>query len=69
MEASVEPDHIPGAAEKVEEEAHKHGVKPAADIRGKFADLWPEDESLDEFVATIRRWRDGWRALKPNNEK
>jgi hypothetical protein len=22
------------------------------------ADFWPEDESVDEFIATIRRWRD-----------
>ena len=22
------------------------------------ADFWPEDEDIDEFVATVRRWRD-----------
>lgn len=25
-------------------------------------DFWPEDESCDDFIAEVRRWRDGGRA-------
>jgi hypothetical protein len=43
----------------VETLARKQGVGPfnfaAARQLGKF---WPEDESVDDFVTTVRRWRD-----------
>lgn len=37
--------------------AHEQGVEPIQDIDSLRADFWPEDESVDEFVATIREWR------------
>lgn len=33
------------------------GVSPVNDLDDLVADFWPEDESVDEFVATIREWR------------
>lgn len=39
--------------------AEEQGVKPLDfDALRKKADFWPEDESIDEFIATIRKWRD-----------
>jgi hypothetical protein len=37
--------------------ARQHGVDPIEDIRSLERDAWPEDESFDDFVATIREWR------------
>jgi len=43
----------------VETLAKQQGVGPfnfaVARQLGKF---WPEDESIDEFIATVRQWRD-----------
>ena len=42
----------------IEELAHQQGVEPVqslADLRGDF---WPEDESVDDFIKTVREWRD-----------
>ena len=38
--------------------AEEQGIKPLDwdAIRSK-ADFWPEDESIDEFIATINEWR------------
>jgi hypothetical protein len=39
--------------------AEEQGVKPLDfDALQKQADFWPEDESIDEFIATVRKWRD-----------
>jgi hypothetical protein len=39
--------------------AKKQGVEPFdfAKARSK-ATFWPDDESIDDFIATVRRWRD-----------
>jgi hypothetical protein len=37
--------------------AREQGVGPIRDFDALRADFWPEDESADEFVETIRRWR------------
>ena len=38
--------------------AEEQGVKPLDwnEVRAK-ADFWPDDESIDEFIATIEHWR------------
>ena len=35
----------------------RQGSKPLTRIEDLRADFWPEDESVDEFVESIRRWR------------
>jgi hypothetical protein len=35
----------------------RQGVKPIANFDDLLGDFWPEDESADEFVAAVRRWR------------
>jgi hypothetical protein len=37
--------------------ASEQGVEPADDFDALLGDFWPEDESVDEFVATLREWR------------
>ena len=37
--------------------AHEQAVGPIRDFDALRADSWPEDESVDEFVETIRKWR------------
>ena len=34
-------------------------AKHAAHVLTIVADFWPEDESIDEFIATVREWRRG----------
>lgn len=38
--------------------ADAQGVAPIEDIEQLVADFWPEDETIEEFMATLRRWRD-----------
>jgi hypothetical protein len=37
--------------------AKEQGVEPVRDISSLYGDFWPEDESMEEFLATLRRWR------------
>jgi hypothetical protein len=37
--------------------AAEQGVKPVARFDDLLGDFWPEDETADEFIATVRRWR------------
>ena len=41
----------------VEELAKQQGVSPVTDTDTLLADFWPESDSLEEFAATVRRWR------------
>jgi len=41
----------------IEELAARQGVKPCRRIEDLRGDCWPEDESVDEFIAAVRRWR------------
>ena len=38
--------------------AEEQGVAPIGDIDELVADFWPEDESVEDFTAAVRRWRD-----------
>lgn len=37
--------------------AKEQGVKPIMDPNVLLGDFWPEDESIEEFIATLREWR------------
>lgn len=37
--------------------AAQQNVKPVAHFEDLLGDFWPEDESADDFVATVRQWR------------
>src|SRR5215207_6593133 len=38
--------------------AEAQGVEPIGDIDELVADFWPEDESVEDFMDAVRRWRD-----------
>jgi predicted DNA-binding antitoxin AbrB/MazE fold protein len=44
-------------APTLDELAREQGVQPITDPLSIGGDFWPEDEDLDEFIATIRKWR------------
>lgn len=67
-QAAVTPQEIEG--EETEENAlydfevpdldalaEEQGVAPIEDIGELVADFWPEDESLEDFMAAVRGWR------------
>ncbi len=37
--------------------AEQQTVQPVQQLDDLWGDFWPDDESIDDFVATIRRWR------------
>jgi hypothetical protein len=37
--------------------AAQQGVSPMDDPETLSGDFWPEDESVDEFIAAVREWR------------
>jgi len=42
----------------LEELAAQQGVGPIKSIEDLRSEMWPEDESVDDLVPTVRRWRD-----------
>ncbi|MGB9178863.1 MAG: hypothetical protein WCB68_06390 [Pyrinomonadaceae bacterium] len=48
---------IEAAREELERLAARQGVKPITDIDELYGDFWPEDEDVDEFIRTVREWR------------
>ena len=54
---------VPGSAfgrrgrRSLSELAADQGVKPLATIEDWRADFWPEDGSVDDFIAAVREWR------------
>lgn len=43
--------------EQVEEQIRARGIKPVQSAEELVFPDWPEDEDVEEFVETIRRWR------------
>lgn len=41
----------------IDELAKMQGVTPIRSIDNLWGDFWPEDESVDDFIDTIRLWR------------
>jgi hypothetical protein len=51
-ESSINPAHA-----RLWERARQQGVKPIKSIKDLRGDLWPEDESVDEFLDWVRAIR------------
>ncbi len=47
----------------VESLAKQQGVEPVRDVAALAGDFWPEDESGEEFIETLARWRKEGSAL------
>ena len=59
-EPDVRPDPVPYASSghpSIEQLMVEQGTGPITDVSVLHGDFWPEDESVEEFVATIREWR------------
>jgi hypothetical protein len=41
----------------LEDLAAEQGVVPLARFEDLIGDFWPEDEEVDDFIATVRPWR------------
>ena len=49
----------------IEQLMAEQGTGPITDVSVLHGDFWPEEESVEEFVATIRDWR-GHRRPEPS---
>ena len=59
-EPNVRPEPVPYASSghpSIEQLMAEQGTGPITDVSVLRGDFWPEDESVEEFVATIREWR------------
>jgi len=41
----------------IERLTSEQGTGPTTDVSALHGNFWPEEESIEEFVATIREWR------------
>lgn len=41
----------------IDELMSEQHVVPTDDARQLLGDFWPEDESVDDFIAAVREWR------------
>jgi hypothetical protein len=56
------------APEELDALARSQGAPLAVRTEDLIGDFWPEDESCDEFIATVRRWRrEGSRARRTSD--
>lgn len=42
----------------IEALAKQQGVCPVTDLEALLGDFWPEDETPDQFISTVRQWRE-----------
>jgi hypothetical protein len=38
--------------------ARQQGIRPVTDLNLLRGDFWPESESIDDLIRTVRAWRD-----------
>lgn len=60
-EAALERKRTPEqreAWERLLKQAAAQGIKPMTKAKlDAMADVWPEDEDVDDFIAAVQRWR------------
>ena len=59
-EPNDRPTSVPYAASghpSIEQLMAEQGTGPITDVSVLHGNFWPEEESVEEFVATIREWR------------
>ncbi len=62
------PATVPYAASghpSIEELMAEQGTGPITDVSALHGNFWPEEESVEEFVATVREWR-GHKRIDPS---
>ncbi len=56
-ELSNDPRYNFDANPKLEELIAQQGKRPIDDISELRAEFWPEEESIEDFLAALRDWR------------
>ncbi len=52
---------VAGGHRTVEQLAVEQGTGPIEDVALLRGDFWPEEDSIDDFLAALERWRgSGW---------
>jgi hypothetical protein len=41
----------------IEELMHQQGTAPITDVSALHGDFWPEEESIEDFLAALHDWR------------
>ena len=60
-----EPDNRTAAGHpSIEQLMAEQGTGPIADVSALHGDFWPEEESMEDFLDTLREWR-GHRPANP----
>jgi len=55
---SIRPGRTPQTGHpSVEQLVAQQGTGPVTDVNVLRGDFWPEEESIDEFLATLHEWR------------
>ena len=49
--------HLLKGHSSIEELLREQSVTPVSDAHELLGDFWPEDESIDDFLAAVREWR------------
>jgi len=42
---------------KARQVQQRSGCEPVQRLEDLWGDFWPEDESVDDFISAVRRWR------------
>ena len=42
---------------KARQAQQRSGCEPVQRLEDLWSDFWPEDESVDDFISAVRRWR------------
>jgi hypothetical protein len=42
---------------KARQAQQRSGCEPVQRVEDLWGDFWPEDESVDDFISAVRRWR------------
>ncbi len=46
-----------GYSKSPEALAAEQGISPVTNFEDLLGDFWPEEESVDDFIAAVREWR------------
>jgi hypothetical protein len=49
--------YVPTGHPSVDQLMAEHGTGPIADVSVLHGDFWPEEESVEDFLDTLREWR------------
>ena len=57
MQESTEQRYASAGHPTIEELKQAQGTTPTDDPHELLGDFWPEEEDIDDFLATLREWR------------